>query len=222
LKFRAVSEKNMSGDLINEVNKFRQWAEKYPENSRYGEWECDYDDWTAIYGAFSLFISNRDVSSLSQAEIDDLIYIIARDNEIEYLIKVLASRPDWIEALLSQVIHCNEPDAKWQFAVILGQDVLDKRISEPTLLILVEDENEYVSRRSLQALGNLKSNFVEALCERAWNSGDEYQRIMALWVLKEISSSQLSAYLALAKKDGRNYLLHNAAEIENIKPEWEG
>ena len=80
---------------------------------------------------------------------------------------------------------------------------------------LVADQHEYVSRRALQALGRISSPHTERLCERAWDTDHEYQRIMALWVLKEIDSRKLDSYLALARKEGRKYMVSNAIEIEN-------
>ena len=93
--------------------------------------------------------------------------------------------------------------------------MLDKNVAEDALLQLVEDANEYVSRMALQALGTIRSKHAEALCKQAWDSKHEYQRIMALWVLKEIKSKELNNYLQLAIKDGRKYVVQNANEIKN-------
>jgi HEAT repeat protein len=90
----------------------------------------------------------------------------------------------------------------------------DKTSAEALLLILVNDEDEYVSRRALLALGALKSLHAESLAEKAWLSGHEYQRIAALWVLKDIASSKLAEYVLLAGEDGRKYLVNNAREIQ--------
>jgi HEAT repeat protein len=98
---------------------------------------------------------------------------------------------------------------------MLGHNVLPFTETEGALLRLVEDHNEYVSRMALQALGRIGSKRTEGLCERAWATNHEYQRIMALWVLKEIGSPKLSSYLALAKEDGRKYVVSNAVEIGN-------
>ena len=205
----------MTTNLTIEANKFRAWADTYPNESRFGEWECDYDNWPALNRAFLTLVSEKDPTNLSKSEINDLIYVIARDNEMEELIEKVASNAELFKLLLQNVLISNESDAKWQFAVFLGKGVLDKYVAEDALLQLVEDANEYVSRMALQALGRIRSNHAEALCKRAWDSKHEYQRIMALWVLKEINSKELNKYLQLAIKDGRKYVVQNANEIEN-------
>jgi len=134
---------------------------------------------------------------------------------MEELVSELAKRPRWFAFLLPQVLECDEPDTRWQFAVTLGHNILPFTETEGALLRLVEDRHEYVSRMALQALGRIGSKHTEGLCERAWATNHEYQRIMALRVLKDIGSPKLSAYLALAKEDGRKYVVSNAVEIEN-------
>jgi hypothetical protein len=134
---------------------------------------------------------------------------------MEDLVSVLADRPEWFAFLLPYVLECDEPDTRWQFAVTLGYRVLPFTEAEGALLRLVEDHHEYVSRMALQAIGRIGSTHTESLCERAWATNHEYQRIMALWVLKEIGSQKLGAYVALAKKDARKYVVSNALEIES-------
>ncbi|MCP4582912.1 MAG: HEAT repeat domain-containing protein [candidate division Zixibacteria bacterium] len=198
-----------------EVNKFKAWADTYLKKSPPAEWECDYQDWPALNRAFLALISEKYPTVLSKTEIDDLIYVIARDNEMEELIEEVASYPKLFELLLQNVLKSNERDAKWQFAVSLGKKILNKNVAENALLQLVEDSDEYVSRMALQSLGKIHSTHAEALCKRAWDSDHEYQRIMALWVLKEIGSNELTKYLHLAIKDGRKYVVQNANEIKN-------
>lgn len=205
----------MTTILTIEANRFRAWADKYPKDSRSGEWECDYDNWPALNRAFLTLVSEKDPAKLSKSDINDLIYVIARDNEMEELIEEVASNSELFELLLKNVLISNESDAKWQFAISLGKGVLDKNVAEDALLQLVEDANEYVSRMALQALGRIRSKHAEALCKKAWDSKHEYQRIMALWVLKEIKSKELNNYLQLAIKDGRKYVVQNANEIKN-------
>ena len=80
----------------------------------------------------------------------------------------------------------------------------------------VRDRDEYVSRRALLALGQLRSEKTEEYAERAWRTGHEYQRIAALWALKECGSAKLSDYLREAEADGREYVLHNAKAVRSL------
>ncbi|MFK8013029.1 MAG: HEAT repeat domain-containing protein [Marinicellaceae bacterium] len=197
-----------------EIDKFRLWASCYPEKSRSGEWECDYENWSSIYSAFLLFIENKVPTQLSGTEIADIIYVIARENEMEHLIEAVALKEELFQLLIEHVINSTENEAKWQFAVALGECSLDSALAEAALLKLVVDTNEYTSRRALQSLGEIDSNHTESYCIKAWETNHEYQRIMALWVLKKIDSKKLLTYLELAFIDGRVYLVQNANEIK--------
>lgn len=198
-----------------EVEKFRSWASRYPEDTRSGEWECDYGEWPSLNSAFLNFIESKSPAELSETEITDLLYIIARDNEIEDLIEAVALKRELFVLLLSHVIDSAENDAKWQFAVAIGQNTLNQNLAEDALLKLVNDAHEYTSRMALRSLGKIGSSKTETLCKRAWETNHEYQRIMALWVLKEIDSEELQKYLELALFDGRKYIVQNAIEIKN-------
>ncbi len=205
----------MSAILKIEVEKFRSWASSYPEDTRSGEWECDYDGWSSLNSAFLNFIESKSPSELSDTEIDDLNYVIARDNEIEDLIEAVAQKKELFALLLSHVIDSTENDAKWQFAVAIGQNTLSHNLAEESLLKLVNDGHEYTRRMALQSLGKIGSDKTENLCIKAWETNLEYQRIMALCVLKEINSKELEKYLDLALMDGRKYIVQNAKEIKN-------
>jgi HEAT repeat protein len=186
-----------------------------PEERSSAEWECNYEGWQSLNEAFVAYLDAHAFREADDQAISDIIYAVARDNEMEYLVPELANRPGWFAFLLPHVLKCDEPDARWQFAVALGQRALPFAEAEHALLRLVEDQDEYVSRMALQSLGRIGSSHTERLCERAWATNHQYQRIMALWVLKEIGSPKLDAYLALAKRDGRKYVVGNALEIEN-------
>jgi HEAT repeats len=201
--------------LHTEVGNFRTWASNYPIDKRSGEWECDYEGWPVLNHCFEAYLESRSPQDADTQAVSDLIYAVARDNEMEGLVSELGKRPRWFAFLLPHVLECDEPDTRWQFAVMLGQSVLPFDETEGALLRLVEDRQEYVSRMALQALGRIRSKQTEGLCERAWATNHEYQRIMALWVLKEIDSPKLSTYLTFAKEDGRKYVVSNAVEIEN-------
>jgi hypothetical protein len=203
--------------LHGQVALFKQWASAKPAgsfSSEYGEWECDYPDWHSLWAAAASVIQSVPSHLWTDDCSDDLLYAIARDNETEYIAEQLSGKGEGLLKLARLSVGSSEPEAKWQLAVLLGQLSSDKTSAEALLLILVNDEDEYVSRRALLALGALKSLHAESLAEKAWLSGHEYQRIAALWVLKDIASSKLAEYVLLAGEDGRKYLVNNAREIQ--------
>lgn len=204
---------NASESLQVEVEKFKEWAALYPTHQRTGEWECDYEDWRLLWAAAIAVLESLPPSAWTEKCCANLLYAIARDNEVERIADELAGRPAALLELARQAIGSSERDAKWQLAVQLGALSTDKEDAETLLLRLVDDEDEYVCRRSLLALGALKSVHAECLAERAWLTGHEYQRIAALWVLKDVAPTKFAQYVRLAKEDGRKFVVENALQV---------
>lgn len=196
-----------------EVEKFRRWAASYSDAERYGEWECEYAEWPELYSATCNFLAASAPNRWSEAEIQNLLYVIARDNESEFLVKEVASDADRLFLLARAAVTTSEDDAKWQLAAQLGESRNFKGDAEQVLLSLVDDSNDYVSRRALLALGALRSSHVELLAERAWATEHQYQRIAALHALKQVSSPKLAYFIKEALKDGREYLVQNAMQL---------
>lgn len=203
--------------LRTEIQRFRDWAATIPGDRQFAEWECDYDGWTQLREAFERFVAAPDSLAWAQAMIDELLYILARDNEMEWLAGLVGQDESLTLLLAEQALSGHEPDAKWQLAVQLGRHPSAE--SERLLEALAQDDHEYVSRRALMALAEQGSSKTEYYCRRAWDGQahgemQEYQRIAALHALMAVSSPRLSHYLELARQDGRKYLVHNALMIE--------
>ena len=209
----------MEYTLFLEINKFEDWAIAYldiPQDNRSGEWELDYSDWQTIYECFEEFMRSAPVSSWSLEEIQRLLYIIARDNECERLVEELSD-----EALIRLSEHAlvhGERDSKWQLANALPR-IADKERAIDLIEQFVNDPEEYVNRRALMALAMCDAIKAEVYCKKHWDRAiygemDEYQRIMILHCLKQISSPSLRHYLELAKNDGRPHLVENAVHLE--------
>lgn len=196
-----------------EVNRFKQWAAGISPDTRSGEWECDYPEWKRFWAAAKCLVETVPTATWTEATTEDFVYALARDNEVEVIADDLGSRSDALLTLAARAIHSVETDAKWQIAAKLGDLNEHKLEAEALLIHLVQDADEYVSRRSLLALGRLKSGKAELFAESAWQTGHEYQRIAALWALKDVGSSKLNDYLLLADEDGRDYVVRNATEI---------
>ena len=207
---------NAPDSLQEQVDRFKEWASTYPVHQRSGEWECDYEHWDSLWVAAIAVLESLAPDAWTQKCRANLLYAIARDNEMEHLADELSGKTDALLELTRSAIGSSEPDAKWQLAVQLGTLSTNKMEAETLLLRLVDDEDEYVSRRSLLALGKLKSVHAERLAEKAWLTGHEYQRIAALWVLKDVASSKLAEYVRLAEEDGRKYVIQNAQDV--LKP----
>lgn len=212
----------MTHRLYAEIDKFDLWAQSQfgiPQDDIGGEWECNYDDWGAIYKSFEEFIKLTNPNKLTSTEKDRLLYIIARDNEMENLSRLLDEQ--FLTVLTEHSISNGHRDDKWQLAVQLHK-LADRTKAISLLDMLVNDDEEYVNRRSLMELAKLHSDKVEYYAEQFWNKDkyadmEEYQKIAVLHSLNTINSKLLDNYITLAKQSGQTYLMQNAFQIESEK-----
>lgn len=202
--------------LAAEVGRFRAWETSYPIPGRSGEWECEYEFWPALYNAVCEFVDAIPFKSWSEAELRDVLYSIARDNECQYLATTVRElHPEVIVLLARASLRLGERDDRWQLAVELGNlsAIAD---AEQLLLTMAQDEHEYVRRRALQSLVQIGSPSVEQLALAAWHQPDECQewsRMNALFCLKKIASPNLEPLVSEAENDSRPHLRAYAERI---------
>lgn len=149
----------MTNLLFSEIKKFQNWALSYsnvPQNERLGEWECDYPDWDKIYLAFNQFINNTDCNDWEENIKDQLLYIIARDNEAELLAETLSKYEEALITLAQQALIKAPTNAKWQLAVQL-KNLVNKTLAIQLLETFSKDDNEYVSKRAFAELKALQA-----------------------------------------------------------------
>ena len=197
------------------VSAFRHWAAEYTHAGMSGEWECAFEEWPEMWAVLDEFLISVDPEEWDDEIIASLLYVIARDNEREILKQTLETKPIHLLALARAGIHSKERDARWQLADALGRSGLDAEVVTPLLERFINDEDEYVSRRALLALGGRLAPEAEALALRAWATGHEYQRMAALDVLSSLASPLLSSHLEAAEQDGRQYLVSFARKISS-------
>ncbi|MGY8634826.1 HEAT repeat domain-containing protein [Bradyrhizobium sp. 14AA] len=201
--------------LAEAVSAFRNWADCYPVGERSGEWECDYDQWPSITSAFTAFLDSGVPQRWNASVIEMLLYILARDNEMEMLKEELITRPAHLVVLARAALRSTEQDARWQLADALGSIELPANEVEPLLVQLFHDRDEYVSRRALLALARRQTSEAEALALRAWSTEHEYQRMAALEALFACRSPLLQSHLDLAERDGRQHLVNAANKLRS-------
>jgi hypothetical protein len=205
-------------DLITEVDRFRAWADAYPHAGQYGEWECDYTEWPALYEAVFQFVAGRPFESWSDAEVRAVLYALARDNEMQHLSREFRKRhPELLEPLAREALDVGERDDSWQLAVELGSIGIG---GEQLLLELARDRHEYVRRRALESLARIGSPAVAELALAMWHRPDEDQehaRMMVLHCLELVGSPQLESLLAEAERDARQYLRGFAVEMRRYR-----
>ena len=209
----------MTDPLFIEIDNFDKWAQSQysiPQDDLAGEWECNYLHWNKIYASFGIFMANANPALWSDEEKQRLLYIIARDNECEQLAEALPENA--LIILTKYSLNQGRREDKWQLAIQLHK-LSDKQLAADFLETLVNDPDEYVSRRSLMELAKVNPGKIDHYADLFWNRNkygdmDEYQKIAVLHALKTANSKQLDQYIALAKQDGRQYLVANALELE--------
>ena len=206
--------------FADETEAFRKWDHSlsWP---RYGEWECDYERWGNLNAAAECVLA-LDTTNWRPETTLQMLYVIARDNEIEVIADWVSRLPAILRHLAEAAIAHGERDVKWQIAKQLGRcEEFPGR--ESLLLDLVADEYEYVRRMALRALADIGSSHVERMVDAAWSNDEEYQRIMCLYALYRVRSPRAHQFIALAKADSRKHFVNYAKrlEAEGI-PEIEG
>ncbi|MDI4647907.1 HEAT repeat domain-containing protein [Cohnella hashimotonis] len=178
--------KDMYQKLDEQVDEFWHWSKSVKQDL---EWETNYPHWTILNTIFNSIIETTDPNKWDRRTINNLLYILGRDNECELLIQKLSEFPASFIFLSEEGIHYPDRDAKWQLAHYLTK-CTSTHFSEAEQLLIkyYEDENEYVKRHALLALGIIKSNYAEKCALNSWSTGIKYQRIAALQVLKQLDS----------------------------------
>ena len=81
--------------LLEQTIKFHQWQEAtYPGKTSEelgGEWEVDYPYWNDTYSAFCHVLTQMDAETADSVLLDEMVYLIARDNEAEGFIQETTS-----------------------------------------------------------------------------------------------------------------------------------
>lgn len=205
----------MTAKLANEITRFKRWAPSHQGN--YGEWECDYEHWDELWEAAEQSMKRCAYEPPDIETSSDLLYAIARDNEIERLRDNLVKYPELLRHLARFGIDSSESDAKWQIAV----SVADAQLPDAADLIrpYLTDANEYVRRRSLLAIAPFLPVEAENIAKTWMGEHYEYSRIAALHVLHIVNSDALSFYLERHTNDPSQYVRANVDEIRRHRQE---
>ncbi len=199
--------------LATEIQRFRDWAETYPH--RHGEWECDYTQWNALWSAAIKLIESCSSGHIASSEASDLLYVLARDNETEHLCNEIASHHNLLRTLAKCAVGCDEPDAKWQLAVAIGESRLED--AADLLRPYLYDPDEYVRRRSLMAFALFAPTEAEQIAVRDLGNDYEYTRMAALNVLHLLQSSHLPDALTRLGDDPNMYVRAYVNELLSSK-----
>lgn len=212
-------EKHLVVELHKSVEAFKAFQKRYypqiTEENDNGEWEIGLTQWDEMNSAYLKMIESGKPEAITDELLDDMLYVIARDNECSNLLIETLNYPDWFEPLCRRSIHTDYYNAKWQFAEQLGEYKGENDIKE-LLFSFIESGDEYTERMALWSMCRHFPKKAEEYAVKFWErniySADEYQKIMALSVLHQIKSPLLQEYIVRASQTEYRYLKEWAAE----------
>ncbi|MDG0808061.1 hypothetical protein [Cohnella rhizosphaerae] len=132
-----------------QVDEFWKWSKN--EKQSY-EWEVSYPNWSLLTTLVITLLETTSYDQWDQRTINNLLYIIARDNECETIIEKLSERTNNYLFLAEEALKYSDNDARWQFAHYLIK-VEDRKPEVRALLYkFSEDYVEYVRKRAVEAI----------------------------------------------------------------------
>lgn len=201
-------DRSLLHQLRQQVLAFRAWAETL--EGHYGEWELEYEHSGDLTSAALAVIAEHGDDSLNEDDLADLLYALARDNEGEVIREALVDSPVLLAQLARRAVSTAEADARWQIAVSIAEAKLgnDAELMRPFL----DDESEYVRRRTLLAFALIAPEEAEAITLRDLDDPFEYTRLAALEVLRTVDSDHLDQALDLLATDA-SPIVRTRAEV---------
>jgi len=202
--------------LAEALARFRAWAADGHEGEGVGEWECDYEQWSEIYEAFNPALA----ATLSPNAIEDILYALARDNELEGLRQRLTTHPEILLTLGTAALASPEINARWQIAECLGE--VGSTATLDILRKFIDDPHEYVRRRALMAYAPHRSAESEPIAWAWLTSEEPYSRLAALHVLRDVHSPRWPAAVQMLKLDSCEFVRQRAIEFSAYLDEKHG
>ncbi|KEQ25878.1 HEAT repeat domain-containing protein [Paenibacillus tyrfis] len=199
-------------ELKIEVANFLNWSKSFEHDGN--EWEIAYPYWFRIYTLIGEILSGYEFFELTSEVKGNIFYLLARDNEMEEIAALLSQYPDYIISFAKEGLDYHDYEARWQLAHYIWKYGQTYPEVEGILIRYYKDLDEYVRRRALLALGYMKSIYAEQLALESWNTGLEYQRIAALYVLDEVNSTKIDDILKEGEEDRYETIRSNVKTIK--------
>lgn len=208
---------------------FRRWAtDRYPHaapddcgavrETLGGEWELEFDDWGALHEASIRLLAAVPPEDWTPSLEEQFFYILARDNEDEWLKAEVSKHPRLLERLVRAVGGRGDCDARWQLVVAVGSSEMPRELKLELILPFARDAHEYVRRRCLSELATLNAPQTEEFALLAWNyEGVErpWSRMAALHALAQVRSPHFGRLKTEAMSDADPHLREYATKIKD-------
>ena len=204
------------------VKAFKRFQRRrYPhitEENDNGEWVFG-GPFDRLCKAYMAVIEQYDPGTpVPETLIRDMLYVIARDSECSHLLKATLKYPQWFEKLCPYSVNTCYYNVRWQFAEQLGGYHGNSNIKH-LLFCFIESGDEYTERMALQSMCEHFPERAEEYAVKFWDRNiyeqDEYQKIMALYVLHRIKSPLLGIYIEKSYQMDYRYLKEWADKYKN-------
>ncbi len=154
----------------------------------------EYPNPNSIYSAIEGVVYSNE-----PFEMDDLLFLLAFENESEYVIEKIEDNSLLAWNLAEAGVNYPNPEARWQIGVLLGELGGDRAITLLAQLCL--DTDEYVRRRSLLSLREIDQLMAEKIAMDWLSSKYEYSRMVAIDILSYLKSPQFKFAFNALKND---------------------
>lgn len=207
------------------VTEYRQWLKanfSIKEIDQNLTDESAYPQWQDIESFFKELIEAKKLDLLDEEDLNNLLYLIARNEENGRLIAwfsnaeqlsniVNLENADFLKLaqIASRCTHNDYTAAKYQFAAAFRKFHHLTVEIEAILLRFFDDSDEYTRRQSLISLAKFKYPQIQELLKRSWEQEeDEHHKMACLFAIDEYlkDANLMRYYLALAEKEKGQYL----------------
>jgi len=142
------------------LRQFWEWMQVSPELYASEEYDMNDDKSEFFFPAFTDLIKYAefvvDSNSLFEDDINDLLTIMALDNESESVLEYIEkhSSEEQLECIVRKGMLHIQPNARWQIAELIYRR---KTMSyKNQLIVLSMDKHSYVKKRAMNCLSYLK------------------------------------------------------------------
>lgn len=202
-----------------ELDLYWKWSSISESKYSQDEWiidsqEWEYPNWSKLMELALKAISNIENGEYSKELAEDLLTVMALDNEDERLLDecefMLSDKA--LEYVVRRALKHRQWEARWQVAELLGRK--NDIFWENFLLEFINDSNKYVQRRALISLSKLNPNIAQEIAFDKLRDEDDYLRLISIRILKQFSSNKLKEAIEILKDDCFIYVKN---EINTMK-----
>lgn len=220
-------------DLLSDhVDEFKKWiAENFtPDQITEGHFDdAGYPKWDKIEDLLEQIFKEIEFNNVNSTHIDKIIYMIARNWDLGSILNWLTKDNNLSQLgmteeqflIIAKLGISSEWDARYQIASLLSRvSPINKEKAIDLALKYYNDESEFVRRKALVSLYKLNYFNIYKLIEKSWLNNEEYERMVCLYLMKEVNTAKYNDYLNESLIDDRSDLRAHAESLSKGVGSW--